>query len=111
VVKTANSAWSITERRENRFGRPGVFFDAEEANRLITSDQDLFALLAFLRANNGPTRTFIAANALAKEFGWGRKRLADTRKRLEGTYIEMVRRPSEVKGASQYRWVSKGGQN
>ena len=64
---------------------------------LITSDQDLFVLLAFLRANNGPTRTFIAANALAKELGWGRKRLADTRKRLEGTYIEMVRRPSKAR--------------
>jgi hypothetical protein len=111
VVKTAKSAWGNTERGENRFGRPGIFFDTEEATRLITFDQDLFVLLAFLRAHNGPTRTFIAANALAKELGWGRKRLANARKRMEGIYIEMVRRPSEVKGPALYRWLPKGGQN
>ena len=70
--------------------------NSEEANHLITSDQDVFVLLAFLRANNGPTRNFIVANALAKEFGWGRKRFADTRRRLEGTYIRKVRWPSYV---------------
>ena len=111
VVKIASSAWDYTQRGENRFGRHGAFFDSDEANHLITSDQDVFVLLAFLRANNGPTRTFIVANALAKEFGWGRKRLADARRRMEGTYIEMVRRPSKANGAAHYRWVSKGGQN
>ena len=37
VVKTANSAWGITERGENRVGRHGAFFETEEANRLIKS--------------------------------------------------------------------------
>jgi len=111
VVKATSSAWGITVCGHNRFGRPGAFFDAEEANHLIILDQDVFVLLAFLRANNGPTRTFIVANALAKQFRWGRKRFADTRRRLEGTYIEMVQRPSEVTGPALYRWVSKGGQN
>ena len=111
VVKTAKSAWGITERGENRFGRPSVSIGAEEAIHLIKTDPDVFVLLSFLRANNGPARTFIAANALAEVFGWGRKRLADARKRLEGTYIKMVRRPSKVKGAALYRWLCKGGQN
>ena len=112
VMKIASSAWDYTQRGENRFGRHGAFFDTDEANDLITSDQDVFVLLAFLRANNGPTRTFILANALAKKFGWGRKRFADTRRRLEGTYIEMVKRPSKAQGrAALYRWVSKGGPN
>jgi hypothetical protein len=56
VVRVARSAWGYTERGENRFGRPGAFFPADETNRLITSDQDVFLLLAFLRANNGPDR-------------------------------------------------------
>ena len=70
VVKTANSAWDYTLRGDNRFGRHGAFFDAEEANRLITSDQDAFVLLAFLRANNGPASTFMVANGLAERLGW-----------------------------------------
>jgi hypothetical protein len=111
VVKTANSAWGITERDENRFGRHGAFFETEEANRLIIGDQDVFVLLAFLRANNGATRTFIVANALAEQLGWGRKRFANTRRRLEGTYIKMVRRPTTFKGPALYRWVPKGGPN
>lgn len=111
VVKTAKSAWNYTQRGENRFGRPGVSIDAEQAIHLIKTDPDVFVLLSFLRANNGPARTFIAANALAEVLGWGRKRLADARKRMEGTYIEMVRRPSKANGAAHYRWVSKGGQN
>src|SRR5262249_50062481 len=111
VLKVAKSAWDYTQRGENRFGRPGVFFDAEEANRLITSDADLFLLLAFLRANNGPESTFWVANGLAKRFGWGSKRLAATRRRLETTHIRMVRRPSTASGPALYRWRSKGGQN
>jgi hypothetical protein len=111
VLKVAKSAWSYTERGENRFGRPGVFFDTEEANRLITSDPDLYLLLSFLRANNGPASTFMVANGLAEKFGWGRKRFAAVRKRLEGTHIKIVMRASVVNGPARYRWRSKGGQN
>jgi hypothetical protein len=60
VVKIANSAWNHTQRGDNWFGRPGVFFDAQEAINLIRSDPDAFLLLSFLRANNAPTRTFMA---------------------------------------------------
>ncbi len=111
VMKVAKSAWGYTERGENRFGRPGVFFEVEEANRLITWDQDLFVLLSFLRANNGPSSTFMVANGLTDRLGWTRKRLSAVRKRLVGTHIKMVRPPSAVNGPALYRWRSKGGQN
>jgi len=111
VVKVAKSAWGYAERGDNWFGRHGVFFSTEEANRLIASDQDLFILLAFLRANNGPASTFWVANGLAKKFGWGLKRFAATRRRLETTHIRMVRRPSTASGPAQYCWRAKGGQN
>jgi Bifunctional DNA primase/polymerase, N-terminal/Primase C terminal 1 (PriCT-1) len=111
VVKTARSAWDYTQRGQNRFGRPGVFFEAKEATDLICSDPDAFMLLAFLLANNGPASTFMAANGLAEPLGWSRKRLARTRRRLEGAYIKMVRRPTTFKGPAMYRWVPKDGQN
>jgi bifunctional DNA primase/polymerase-like protein/primase-like protein len=111
VIKVAQSAWGYTQRGENHFGRPGVFFEANEATDLICSDSDAFLLLAYLHANNGPTKTFMIANGLAKQLGWTRKRLAGSRRRLEGTYIKMVQRPSTFKGPALYRWVTKGGQN
>jgi hypothetical protein len=54
VAKVATSAWGYTERGDNRFGRPGVFFDARQADELIRNDPDLYLLLSFLRANNRP---------------------------------------------------------
>jgi hypothetical protein len=109
AVKVVTSAWKYTERGANRFGRHGVFFGTEEANRLITSDSDAFVLLAFLRANNRPESVFIVANGLAETLGWGLNRFRRARNRLEEAEIEMVRRPSTFKGAALYRW--KGGQN
>ena len=110
VVKAATSAWDYTERGENRFGRPGVFFDADEANRLIVSDQDAFVLLAYLRANNRPDRAFMIANGMANKLGWPRKRLAAARTRLGGSYVERIRTASSFSGAAIYQWKSKGGQ-
>jgi hypothetical protein len=109
VVKIAKSAWAYTERGENRFGRPGVYFSTEEANRLITWDQDQFVLLAFLRANNGPNSNFMVANGLAKTLGWGRKRFATKRRGLERTHIKMVSRASATNGPARYRWLAKDG--
>jgi len=111
VVKVAKSAWGYTERGENRFGTPGAFFPLAEANHLIATDQDAFVLLAFLRANNGPGRTFMVTNTLSKTFGWTIKRLAEARKSLRlYSYIEQVKRASTGRPAL-YRWKSKGGQN
>jgi hypothetical protein len=111
VVKIAKSAWGYTRRGENRFGRHGVSFSTEEVNQLITRDPDQFLLLAFLRANNGPARTFMVANGLAQELGWGRKRFAAKRRDLERTHIKMVTRPSVRNGPARYRWRAKGGRN
>jgi hypothetical protein len=109
-VKVATSAWGYTERGKNRFGRPSVSFDAEEAKHLIISDQDAFVLLAYLRASNRPDRTFTITNGMAETFGWPRKRLAAARKHLGGSYMERVRRASRFTGPAIYRWKSKGGQ-
>jgi Bifunctional DNA primase/polymerase, N-terminal/Primase C terminal 1 (PriCT-1) len=104
VVKTARSAWQYTESGNNRFGRTGVWFSTNEANVMIFDNQDAFVLLAFLRANNGPSRTFMVANGLAGRLGWTIKRIAAARRRLEESHIVMVRRPSERNGPAQYRW-------
>ena len=111
VVKIANSAWGYTDRGQNRFGRPGISFSTEEANRLITRDPDQFVLLAFLRANNGPDSSFMVANGLAKKFGWGPRRMRAARRGLEGTNIKMVKRPSSINGPALYRWLAKSGWN
>jgi hypothetical protein len=107
VMKVATSAWSYTELGQNRCGRTGAWFPTAEANTMIASDQDAFLLLAFLRANNGPKRTFMAANGLALTLGWTRKRLAGARQRLEQSHITMVRPASEQNGAALYRWQPK----
>ena len=111
IFRVARSAWGYEERGENRFGKPGAFVPVLEANHLSTNDQDLLILLVFLRANNGPNRIFMIADALHDRLGWTRKRLASARRRLLGTYVEVVRRPSMRNGAGLYRWLAKTGQN
>jgi len=109
VLKIVKSAWRYQVCGLNRFGTPGVYFGADEANALIRSDQDGFVLLAFLRANNGPNRTFVVANALHETLGWTRKRLSAARKRLEQDHLWQVKSPSTYTGAASYRWKHKGG--
>jgi Primase C terminal 1 (PriCT-1) len=106
VVKAARSAWGYTERGDNRFGRPGVFFDADTVNDLIGNDQDLFVLLSFLRANNGPDREFMATNqGLAKRLNWTVKRVAAARRRMtDDGYAEQTR-PAYTKQPALYRWI------
>jgi hypothetical protein len=83
-----------------------VRFSYQEALSLVTSDQDAFVLLGYLRAVNGPNATFMVANGLADKHGWSRKRLAAARKRLEGNQIIMVRPASHANGPAMYRWPS-----
>lgn len=104
VVKVATSAWGYTARGENRFGRPGVFFDADTADHFIRTDQDAFILLAFLRAHNKPDSTFMVANGLANTLCWTIKRLARARQRLLRSYIEPVRPASSKNGPALYCW-------
>jgi hypothetical protein len=112
VAKTVASAWGYTERGENRYGQVGAWFPAEEANRLIKSgQQDVFILLAFLRANNGPHREFMIANGLAEEIHLTRKRLSAARAYiLQAGHIERVRAPAQGVPAL-YRWKVQGGRN
>jgi hypothetical protein len=63
VMRVATSAWSYEERGLNRSGQYGAWFPAEEANRMITTDQDAFILLTLLRANNGPERFILRQRA------------------------------------------------
>ena len=111
VIKVARSVWGYTERGENRFGSPGVWLPSEEANRLITSDQDAFVLLAYLKSNNGPCSTFMIANSLHEALNWSRKRLSAARSRLEQDMVKRVRVATSYTGPALYRWRSRGGQN
>jgi hypothetical protein len=106
IEKAARSAWDYEERGQNRYGRPGAWFSATEVNHLINTDQDLFLLIAFLKANNGPTAEFMVTNGLKDTFGWRRQRLTDTRHRAEQGYIECVRRASQQRPAL-YRWTAE----
>ena len=109
VVKIAASAWNYTERGENRYGRPGVFFDAAQADELIRTDPDLYLLLSFLRANNGPDRKFMATNeGLAKILHWRTKRVAATRHRLLTEGYATQTNAARPKQPARYRWT-KGG--
>jgi len=110
VVRVAASAWGYTERGENRFGHPGVYFDAKLADWLARSEQDALILLTFLRAHNKPDRVFMVANGLAKTLGWTEKRLAAARNRLLGVFLERVSLARQHCPA-QYRWQLQGGQN
>jgi hypothetical protein len=107
VMQTARSVWGYTIRGENRFGRPGVFFDADEANRLILTDTDGFVLIGFLRLNNKPGAIFPIANGLAKKLGWTLKRLVAARRRLQPKYICLVRGPDHARHrAALFQWAS-----
>jgi hypothetical protein len=83
VMTVAQSAWRITERGDNRFGKHGAWFPLDEVTRMI-DNQDGFFLLAFLRANQGPDATFMCANGLADTFGWRRQRFAEAKRHPDG---------------------------
>jgi Bifunctional DNA primase/polymerase, N-terminal/Primase C terminal 1 (PriCT-1) len=106
VLKVASSAWRYTERGDNRFGRPGVFFDTTEANDLIGNDSDLYLMLSLLRANNKPDSRFMATNkGLAKKLRWRTKRVAETRRRMIAKgYAEQISK-ARPKHAALYRWI------
>ncbi len=105
VAKVAKSAWGYTESGENCFGQHGVWFATPEANELITSSQDEFLLLSYLRANNGPDSTFWVADGLAGTLRWRRQRLAAARHSLiQRGYIKRLRGGNQYTGPALYRW-------
>jgi hypothetical protein len=82
VIKTAQSAWGITQSGRNRYGMHGVFFADDEYAELFVSDQDALLLLGFLRSHNGPSATFMCTNSLAEKCGWSEERMRAARRRL-----------------------------
>jgi hypothetical protein len=106
VEKIARSAWSYEQRGLNRFSRHGVWFETSVANHLITTDPDLFILLGYLRANNGPESEFMIADGLAETFGWGRKRLSAVRKRAMQSHVRMIKGASNFTGPALFKWQS-----
>ena len=86
-------------------GRHGAFFATSEAVNLITTDQDAFVMLAFLRASNKPDAIFPVANGLSNKFGWRRQRVTAARNRLIAAgYIKRVRN-AYTGHVAQYVWV------
>ena len=84
-----------------------VWFATPEANELITSSQDDFLLLSYLRANNGPDSTFWVADGLTNTLGWRRQRLAASRNSLiRRGYIKRLRGGNQYTGPALYRWLS-----
>jgi hypothetical protein len=103
VVRVARSAWGYEQRGENRYGRHGVWFDTSEANTLITSDQDSFVLLSYLRAHNGPSSLFMCTNSLSETLGWTEKRLSRARRRLMARGDIILVRPAIQRVPALYK--------
>jgi hypothetical protein len=103
VVKTARSAWCITERGENRFIHHAAVVPVAEADRFITSMVNL-GFLTWLKAHNRPDGTFMIADGLAPTIGLSRDLLRACRRQL----VEMgiVHRVSAPRPgvAAFYRW-------
>jgi Bifunctional DNA primase/polymerase, N-terminal/Primase C terminal 1 (PriCT-1) len=107
VISVANSAWSYTERGQNRFGQHGAWFPLDEVNRMIDGNQDAAILLMFLRAHQGPDATFMCANGLADKFGWHRIRLTNARRSLiDLGYFKALRQAGPNRPAL-YRWTRR----
>jgi hypothetical protein len=103
VMNVVKSAWTYTERGQNRFGQHGAWFPVDEVAAMLQY-QDAFVLLAFLRAHEGLQATFMIANGLAGKFGWPRQRLATARKCLvELGYIDRIRKAATGLPAL-FRW-------
>jgi hypothetical protein len=104
VVNTAKSVFRYVETGELRTGEHGAWFKRQQTQSLVR-DPYLFALIGWLKAENGPAAEFWIANGLAAaHLGWSVPELRETRRRaLEFGWIEMIARP--VKGRNAlYRW-------
>jgi hypothetical protein len=95
-MTVASNVWDYEASGNNRCGTHGAWFPIEEIASMLHGDQDAFVLLAYLRAQQGPSSTFMCANGLAETFGWRRHRFAEARRRLiEMSYIVQIRKPHQ----------------
>jgi len=104
VVKTAKSAWGYTERGENRVGQTGAWFQKPQAQSLAR-DPYLFALIAWLKAENGPASEFWITNGFAAcHLGWPLDKLQKARNRaIKDGWIVMIHAASQNRNAV-YGW-------
>jgi Bifunctional DNA primase/polymerase, N-terminal/Primase C terminal 1 (PriCT-1) len=114
VIEVAKSAWAYEQNGRNRFGRTGAWLPTSELNRLI-AEPDVFTLLMFLKANNGPDAEFMIANGLAEgdnaKLAMSRKGLARARQRLlQLGYVYQVRAAGGwAQLPALYRWPKRPG--
>jgi Bifunctional DNA primase/polymerase, N-terminal len=105
VDQIVDSVWGMTLEGRNFIGRPGVFMDIADLDRMIADDQDALLLLMFLRGHQSRRATFMCANGLGKRLGWGDDRLERARSRLiERGYIKLVQRAGRGSPAL-FRWA------
>jgi hypothetical protein len=118
VKCVVDSVWNYTSTGRNRFGQFGAWFTIAECDFFLLEHgavmQDVFILLAFLRAHQGPNATFMITNSLAEKFGWSRKRLASARAMLVD--MKQIRRcrGAVANTAALYQWdalLPKGGES
>jgi hypothetical protein len=104
VVKTAQSAWDITERGDNRIGQHGAWFTKPQAQSLAR-DPYLYALIGWLKAENGPASAFWITNGLAvTHLGWSLDKLQKTRSRaIKDGWIKLII-PASTGRNAVYGW-------
>lgn len=112
VEKIARNVWRMESEGRNRFGRHGAWFAVDDLSRLLTVlSPQAFALLAFLRANNGPTSQFAVADGLGNRsefFGWSRRDLPQARKELIKLGLVVPISKAAPGQAAIYAWGSSG---
>jgi hypothetical protein len=103
VAATAMSAWDITRRGFNRFGKQGSYLTSTAIKDMVR-DPYLLALINWLQAENGPASTFWVADGLAKVLGWSRREFANARRQaIETGWIVPLNEPSPGSPVN-YRW-------
>jgi hypothetical protein len=105
VINTARSVFKYVETGQLRTGEHGAWFRRPQAQELAR-DPFLFALLAWLKAENGPDAEFMVADGLAapEYLDWPRERLQMARRRaMADGWIVRIRKPYPGV-AALYRW-------
>jgi Bifunctional DNA primase/polymerase, N-terminal/Primase C terminal 1 (PriCT-1) len=104
VVNTAKSVFRYVETGELRTGDHGAWFQRPHVQSLVR-EPHLFALIGWLKAENGPDSEFWIANGLAAaHLGWPIDQLREARTRaIQLGWIEIIAQPAKGRNAL-YRW-------
>jgi Bifunctional DNA primase/polymerase, N-terminal/Primase C terminal 1 (PriCT-1) len=110
VVKVAQSAWRYEQEGRNLIGRGRSLVTTHSLiDELIGESQDAFILFTLLRRHHWG-RDFVAANAMADQLGWTRKRFAEARGVLVllGLIEEVI--PAGYRTPAVFKFGVRGGQ-